>query len=129
MYRDTIIELYKNPFNKGVLVDADITHSGANVTCGDRVRIYLKLTADQSIVHEARFEGEGCAISIAAASLITDYIKNKPVAKIAQCGVREINSLLRVELSPSRIKCGLLALETIQMGLNRGGASLTSKNR
>lgn len=113
IYRSLIIDLYKNPLNKHKIKDADFTASGANVTCGDRVRIYIKLNKNGKIA-DVSFEGEGCAISIASASLLTEKAKGKTFAQISKWNSKNIFELLGTELSPNRIKCGLLALETLQ---------------
>jgi nitrogen fixation NifU-like protein len=113
LYRDTIIELNKNPLNKRKIANANFTASGANVTCGDRLRIYLK-TDKKGKITDASFEGYGCAISIASASLLTEEIKGKTLKEIAKWNLTKVNELLGVELGPSRAKCGLLALETIK---------------
>lgn len=112
LYRDTIIELYKNPLNKRKIADANLTASGANVTCGDRIRIYIK-TDKKGKIRDASFEGEGCAISIASASLLTEEIKGKTLKEIAKWNLTTVNKILGIELGPLRAKCGLLALETI----------------
>lgn len=112
-YRSLIIDLYKNPLNKRKIKNADATASGANVTCGDRVRIYVKLNKNGKIA-DASFEGEGCAISIASADLLTEKSKGKTLAQISKWNSKNIFEMLGTELSPNRIKCGLLALETLQ---------------
>lgn len=118
LYRSLIIDLYKNPLNKRKIKNADFTASGANVTCGDRVRIYVKLNKNGKIA-DASFEGEGCAISIASADLLTKNAKGKTLAQISKWNDKNIFDLLGTELSPNRIKCGLLPLETLQQAINR----------
>ena len=118
MYQDLIIDLYKNPANARAIPNADITHSGANVTCGDRVRIYVKF-GENATVADCSFEGEGCAISTAAASLLTEETKGKTLEEINAWNILTIFQWLGSELSPSRVKCGLLALETLQEGIKR----------
>lgn len=122
-YHGLIVDLYKHPMNKREIAQADITKSGANMTCGDRFRVYLKLNADRSTrmgektIVDASFEGEGCAISIAAASLATEHAKGKKIDEVLTWATPEIFEWLETELAPARIKCGLLALETLQEGL------------
>lgn len=116
LYRSLIIDLYKNPLNKRKIANADFTASGANVTCGDRVRVYVKLNKNGKIA-DASFEGEGCAISIASAGLLTENVKGKTLKQIAKWDSKNIFELLETELSPNRIKCGLLALETLQQAI------------
>lgn len=122
IYTSLIIDLYKNPLNKRQMPDATISHSGANVTCGDRVRIYARLGKD-GIIKDASFEGEGCAISIAASSLLTEEAKEKNIAEITKWNFQQVFEWLGTELGPARVKCGLLALETLQEGIKRLSSS------
>lgn len=115
-YRSLIVDLYKNPANKREIKNAEIKASGANVTCGDSVRVYLKLSRGFKI-KDASFQGEGCAISIAAASLLTLKAKGKSLKEVANWGTAEIFDWLGGPLGPNRVKCGLLALETMQTGI------------
>src|SRR3989338_7678507 len=87
LYREDIIDLYKNPLNMREIKPASVASSGANVLCGDRVRIYLKLDGDTITV--ASFSGEGCAISIAAASFVTEEVKGKKVSSVLRLGPKE----------------------------------------
>lgn len=118
MYRELIIDLYKNPLNKREIKNANLTASGANPSCGDRLRVYLKINK-KGIVKDASFEGEGCAISIAVASLLTEKAKGNKISKIAKWNQQDIFDLLKTELSPMRLNCGLLALETLQQAICR----------
>lgn len=122
MYHELIIDLYKNPLNKRVISNPDSTKSGANVTCGDRLRVYVKFAdtnggSSTKKIEDVSFEGEGCAISIAAASLVTENAKGKTADEIVTWATPQIFEWLETELSPARIKCGLLALETLQHAL------------
>lgn len=112
LYRKLVVDLYKNPLNKRVIKNA-LTASGANATCGDKVQIYLKLDKKNRVA-DASFKGEGCAISIAAASLLTEHAKGKSLKEISSWNNKNIFEWLGTELGPARIKCGILALETIQ---------------
>lgn len=116
IYAEQIIELYKNPLNKRAIKNADIKHSGVNVACGDHLRIYLKLDKKKKVT-DASFKGEGCSVSIAAASLLTEELKNKSLPEIAKMGPQNMFKLLKTELSPARVKCGVLALEAAQEGI------------
>lgn len=126
LYRDLIIDLYKNPLNKGPMADATLTHSGANVMCGDRLRIYAKINPSP-IIAAVSFEGEGCAISIAAASLLTENARGKSIDEVTQWNALTIFDWLETELGPARIKCGLLALETLQEAIKNGVTLQASK--
>ena len=116
IYTSLIIDLSKYPVNRRKISGPAITASGANVTCGDRLRMYAKLDA-RGGVSDCSFEGEGCAISMASASLLTEEAKGKTPEEILQWGALQVFGWLGVELGGSRIKCGLLALETLQTGL------------
>lgn len=118
IYRSLIIYLYKNPLNKRKIKGADFTASGANVTCGDRVRIYAKCGKNGKI-KDISFEGEGCAISIASADLLAENAKGKSLKQILKWNKKNIFDWLGTELGHARIKCGLLALETLQQGIKR----------
>ena len=115
LYRDYILEHYRRPHNFGVLENATASHEGANPLCGDRSTLQVK-------VHDGKiagvgFTGRGCAISQASASLLTDEIKGKPVADAKGLSTNDVLDLLGIEISPARLKCALLSLETLQHAL------------
>lgn len=117
-YRENIIELYKNPLNKRIIRNADISHSGAIISCGDHVRIFAKVNK-KGVITDASFEGKGCAISIAASSMLTEEAKGKTLAEIKKWNLKNIEKWLGVKLGPARAKCALLALESLQEGIKR----------
>ena len=112
LYRDYILEHYRRPHNFGVLEYANASHEGANPLCGDRITLQLRL-ADGNVAGVG-FTGRGCAISQASASLLTDEIKGKPIAKAAAMTSQDVLDLLGIDISPARLKCALLSLETLQ---------------
>ena len=114
-YREFILDHYKRPRNFGTLKDADITHEEDNPLCGDRIRIDLKLGEDR--VHDVRFQGQGCAISQAAASILTEKIKGASLERVRGFSKDEMLQALGIPLSPIRLKCGLLALKVLKTGL------------
>lgn len=122
LYQEQIIDLAKHPLNRRVMEDPTLTHSGVNVTCGDHVRLYLRFdrSSQDGIIQDASWEGEGCAISVAAASLLTDSLKGKTLTQAAALKNEDVFNLLGVELGPARVKCGVLCLETLQTGLHKG---------
>lgn len=116
LYRDYILEHYKNPRNSGVLEAPDVSYQESNPLCGDEIRIDLKLT--DSTVNEVRFKGKGCAISQASASLLTERIKGMSLEEIKRLGRVDILEELGVErISPTRLKCALLSLKVLRAGL------------
>ena len=116
LYRDEILEHYRNPHNFGTLESPDAVHEGANPLCGDRITLMLGI-GDGGIIEEVAFTGRGCAISQASASMLTDEIKGKRLDEVARFGKDELLDDLGIEISPARMKCALLSLDTLQRAL------------
>ena len=115
LYRDYILEHYRRPHNFGALDNATTTQEGANPLCGDRITLQLRVADGQ--IAAVGFTGRGCAISQASASLLTDEIKGKAVDNAAGMQASDVLDLLGIEISPARMKCALLSLETLQGAL------------
>lgn len=117
MYREVILEHYKYPHNAGTLEHPDITHEEHNPLCGDRIRIDLQV--ESGIITDVRFQGRGCAISQASASLLTDEIKGKALANVRMLNKDDLLDLIGIPLdkNPVRIKCALLSLKALKMGV------------
>jgi len=113
LYRDEILEHYRNPHNFGTLESPTTAKEGANPLCGDRITLMLAID-DQGTVEDVAFTGRGCAISQASASMLTDEIKGKPLAEIANLGRQDVLDNLGIEISPARMKCAMLSLETLR---------------
>jgi nitrogen fixation NifU-like protein len=124
LYRDYILEHYRRPHNFGILEDPDARFEGANPLCGDRITVMLGIR--DGVVADVAFTGRGCAISQASASLLTDEIKGKPVAEVEAMTPDDVLDLLGIEISPARLKCALLSLDTVSHALEErakpGGA-------
>jgi nitrogen fixation NifU-like protein len=118
LYRDYILEHYRRPHNFGVIDDANAQHEGANPLCGDRITMQLRLSGGK--IAEVGFTGRGCAISQASASLLTDDIKGKGVDEASHLSADHVLELLGIEVSPARLKCALLSLDTLQHALHDG---------
>jgi nitrogen fixation protein NifU and related proteins len=116
LYRDEILEHYRNPHNFGTLESPDAVHEGANPLCGDRITLMLGIS-DEGTVEEVAFTGRGCAISQASASMLTDEIKGKALTDIAHLGREDMLQTLGIEISPARLKCALLSLDTLRLAL------------
>jgi len=115
LYREHILDHYGNPRNKGRLEGADISCEWDNPVCGDTVR--LDLLFEGGRVSEARFEGEGCVISMASASMFTEEIVGKTVEELKALQDEDVFRMLGITLGPARAKCGLLPLRVLQKGL------------
>jgi nitrogen fixation protein NifU and related proteins len=125
LYRDYILEHYRRPHNFGMLDAPDARHEGFNPLCGDRITITLAIR--DGIVTDVAFTGRGCAISQASASLLTDEIRGKPVAEVEALKAQDVLDLLGIEISPARLKCALLSLDTVSHALaSRAGSSAES---
>ncbi len=116
LYREIIIDRYKNPLYRGELEPHDISFEDDNPLCGDHIRIDLRLD-EQNRVAEAAFQGHGCAISQASADLLIESIIGKSLEEVKQIGKEDILDMLGIELGPVRLKCALLSLKVLKAGV------------
>ena len=122
LYRDFILEHYRNPHNQGVLDPHDLHYADSNPTCGDEMSMTLRLAPDQRTVEDVAFEGRGCAISQASASILTDELRGKTVDELVAMDPQELLDELGVPIGPARLKCALLSYKTLQGALSGGVA-------
>ena len=115
LYSDILLDHFRHPRNYGSLAAPDISNEQFNPLCGDRIRIELKL--DGTIVNEARFKGDACAISTAATSLLTELILGADVADLAAISDAQLISALQSDIQPARLQCALLPLQALREGL------------
>lgn len=115
LYRDYILEHYRRPHNFGVLESPSASFEGANPLCGDRITMQLGIRDGK--VAEVAFTGRGCAISQASASLLTDEVKGMTVEQAAAFRADDLLDLLGIEISPARLKCAMLSLDTLEHAL------------
>ncbi len=116
LYREIIIERYKNPMYKSKLNPHDFTFEDENPLCGDQLRVDLRVD-EQGIVTEAGFSGHGCAISQASADLLMENIIGKNLEDVKKLTKQDILDLLGIELGPVRLKCALLSLKVLKAGV------------
>jgi len=112
IYSPVLLDHFRNPRNYGSLPSPDTVYEEFNPLCGDRIRIELKISDNR--IAAARFVGDGCAISIAAASLLTELVLGVEIAPGALIPDEELLSSLKSDIKPSRIKCALLPLEALR---------------
>jgi len=112
-YREAIVEHYKNPMNHHKMENADAEYEDLNPVCGDKVHVWIKVNEDDTI-EDISFLGEGCAISQAATSMLTDELPGMTLTEVDALNQEEIKELLGVPLSPVRLKCALLGVKVIQ---------------
>lgn len=115
IYREQIIDLYEHPLNFGSVEQPDFTYEEDNPLCGDVIRIDVRLDEDQRVA-EVAWSGDGCAISQASASLLTEEIKGKSLAEIRAFTSEQLLELVGVPLSMARVKCALLSLKVLKAG-------------
>ena len=116
LYREVIVERYKNPQYKGTLDPNDISFEDENPLCGDHIRVDLRVD-EHGIVKEAAFSGHGCAISQASADLLLESIIGKSLEQVKQLTKEDVLELLGIELGPVRLKCALLSLKVLKAGV------------
>ena len=114
-YRQNILDHYENPRNWGTLEKPDVSAEDANPLCGDRIR--MDLMVKDGRVEAVRFSGHGCSISRAAASMLSEAIQGKTLEEVKALGRDDVLEMLGIELGPVRLKCALLALKTLKLGV------------
>lgn len=136
LYRSVIMDHYKNPRNKGSLAEDSVTIDMNNPTCGDRIHLTLKV--EDGIVKDAKFDGEGCSISMSSASMMTQIIKGKKIEEALELAdifskmmlgeefdvdkydLGDVEALQGVAKFPARIKCATLAWKAMEKGVKEG---------
>jgi nitrogen fixation NifU-like protein len=116
LYRELIIDRYKNPHFRGTLDPHDISFEDDNPLCGDHIRIDLRINGDNR-VSEVAFDGHGCAISQATADLLAESVVGKTVEEVKKINKQDILDMLGIELGPVRLKCALLSLKVLKAGV------------
>jgi nitrogen fixation NifU-like protein len=122
VYREEILDHYKNPRNYGQLENPDLHVEGDNPLCGDRLA--MDLIVKDGVVEDVAFTGRGCAISQASASMLTEHIIGKPLTELAKITRQDVLDNLGIEVSYARMKCALLSLGTLRLALARAGVSI-----
>lgn len=115
LYQEVILDHYRNPRNKGRLDPADISYEDDNPLCGDRIHLDLRLDEDGRVA-EVAWDGHGCAISMASASMLSEEIQGKTLEDLRQLGKDDILEMLGIELGRVRLQCALLSLKVLKAG-------------
>ena len=119
LYREVILDHYKNPRRHGVIPDADAHAEGQNPLCGDEVSIYVSFGDDGDTIDDVKFEGRGCAISQAATSMLTEMVKGRKASEVAVLPKDELLEEIGIPLTPIRLKCAILGLGVLKVALHR----------
>jgi len=115
LYREAILDHYRNPRNRGNLDPADFTYEDVNPLCGDEIRIDVRTDGER--VTEVRFSGRGCAISQAAASMLMEMVEGQPLDEVKAISREDLLDELGVPISPARMKCAMLGLKVLKAGI------------
>src|SRR5919198_5350051 len=110
LYREVILDHYKNPHGHGVIEDADAQADGLNPLCGDEIAIYVSFADDGETIDDVKFSGRGCAISQASTSMLMEMVKGRRATEIAELPKEELLEEVGIPLTPIRLKCALLGL-------------------
>jgi nitrogen fixation NifU-like protein len=115
IYKDIILDYYRNPRNFGDLPNPDVRAKDSNPLCGDIIEMQLKINDGK--VQDVRFKGKGCAISQASASMLTEVVKGKTLDEVKAMNKTDVLNLLGIDPGPTRIKCALLGLKVMKVGV------------
>jgi nitrogen fixation NifU-like protein len=118
-YREVILDHYKNPRSYGLLEDADARAEGQNPLCGDEVTVSIRFAADGETIEQVGFEGQGCAISQAATSMLTELVTGRTANEVAALPKEDLLDEIGFPLSPIRMKCAILGLGVLKVALHR----------
>jgi nitrogen fixation NifU-like protein len=119
LYREVILDHYKNPRGHGVIEDADAQAEGFNPLCGDEVSIYVQFAEDGETIDEVKFSGRGCAISQASTSMLMEMVKGRTATEISELPKEDLLEEVGIPLTPVRLKCALLGLGVLKVALHR----------
>lgn len=115
MYQEIILDYYRNPRNKGILPHPDIVSHDANTSCGDEITMHVLIKDGR--IGNCRFTGKGCAISLAAVSMLTEYALGKSLEEVAKFNKQDALNLINIPISCMRLKCALLGLKVLKLGV------------
>jgi len=117
LYRENILDHYKNPRNHGEIADADAYAEGMNPLCGDEVSIFVSFAEDGETIADAKFAGRGCAISQASTSMLTELVRGRKARDVLEFEREELLDEVGIPLTPVRLKCAILGLHTLKVAL------------
>jgi nitrogen fixation protein NifU and related proteins len=123
MYQERILQHYRSPKNFGQLEHPDFTGEESNPLCGDHIRIDLRLDPTKEKIAEVRFSGDGCAISMASASMLTQKLLGQPLPAVEKVSRDDVLQLVAIPLSPVRVKCALTGFTALGRALHAGASS------
>ena len=111
LYSEKIMDHYKNPRNRGIMEDATVSMDATNPVCGDCTNIQLKIKDD--VIEDIKFESMGCAVSVASASIMTDYVKGKNIEEAKKLTKAELLDMLEAQLTPAKLDCATMSVDAL----------------
>ena len=117
MYQENILDHYEHPYHRGMLPQATLVYRDLNPLCGDEVCVQARVDA-QGRVAEAYFEGQGCVISLAAASMLMEAVEGKTLEEVKAMGRQDVLDLLGIPLTAMRVKCAMLPLRALEKAIH-----------
>jgi nitrogen fixation NifU-like protein len=121
IYAEEIVSHYEHPHNKRKMEDASVNFHDYNPVCGDDITVYIK--TDGKTVQDISFQGEGCAISMGSASMLTDLLKGKVLDDVSKMGPKDVIDMLGIDPGPVRLKCATISLKATQKALRVYGVT------
>jgi nitrogen fixation NifU-like protein len=115
LYKEIVLDHYKNPHNFGTLDPADYTAEDSNPLCGDQIRIDLNV--EDGVVTDIKFQGRGCAVSMASASILTDMVMGQPLEEVRALTKDDLLEEIGIPVTPARLKCATLGLNVLKLSL------------
>ncbi len=128
LYQEELLDHYRHPHNFGPLPDPSCSVLEVNASCGDQMTLQLKIDPDKQVVSEAMFTGVGCAVSMASASLLTDYTKGKTIKELQTIDFDFMQQLIGTTISPGRVKCLALSAKALMKALEQSISTLPSSS-
>jgi nitrogen fixation protein NifU and related proteins len=123
MYQERILQHYRSPKNFGQLDHPDFSGEESNPLCGDHIRMDIRLDPSKEKIAEVRFSGDGCAISMASASMLTQKLLGQPLSAVEKVSRDDVLQLVAIPLSPVRVKCALTGFTALGRALHTGASS------
>ena len=117
LYKEELMEIFKNPKQKGMLEDANVSGTGNNPFCGDKIKLELKIT--NGIIEKARFDGSACAVSVISSEKLLSFVEGKSVGEVSKLTQEDLLKILDINVSMTRIKCATLVLSALREALEK----------
>jgi nitrogen fixation protein NifU and related proteins len=116
LYQEELMDIFKNPHNRGAMNKPSVSVSKKNPMCGDELTLQLEI--ENGVVKDAKFDGSACSVSVISSSIFTDYLIGKKISEVKKLGKEDLLGLINLNLTTSRVACATLILSALQEALN-----------